>query len=87
MKDLSRFRSTDFKLIVSSATLEAEKFSEYFDGAPIFKIPGRRHPVSIYYTKAPESNFLDASVVTVLQIHLSQPKGSGDVLVFLTGEK
>lgn len=85
VKDLSRYRSEDFRLIVSSATLEAEKFSEYFDGAPIFKIPGRRHPVSVYYTKVPEANFLDATVITILQIHLSQPLGSGDILVFLPG--
>ncbi|KFH10216.1 putative pre-mRNA-splicing factor ATP-dependent RNA helicase, partial [Toxoplasma gondii VAND] len=81
---LCRFRN-DFKLIVSSATLEAEKFSEYFDRAPIFRIPGRRYPVQIYYTKAPEANFIDATVVTVLQIHLTQPLG--DVLVFLPGQQ
>lgn len=86
MKDLSRLRHNDFRLIISSATLEAQKFSEYFDDAPIFKIPGRRHPVSIYYTKAPEANFMDAAVVTILQIHLSQPIGSGDILVFLPGK-
>ncbi|PFH37706.1 putative pre-mRNA-processing protein 8 [Besnoitia besnoiti] len=84
VKDLARFRK-DFKLIVSSATLEAEKFSEYFDNAPIFRIPGRRYPVQIYYTKAPEANFIDATVVTVLQIHLTQPLG--DILVFLPGQQ
>ena len=41
VKDLSRHRVNDFKLLISSATLEAEKFSRYFDDAPIFKIPGR----------------------------------------------
>ncbi|PHJ24317.1 pre-mrna splicing factor rna [Cystoisospora suis] len=84
VKDLARYRK-DFKLIVSSATLEAEKFSDYFDNAPIFRIPGRRYPVQIYYTKAPEANFIDASVVTVLQIHLTQPLG--DILVFLPGQQ
>lgn len=72
-------------MIVSSATLEAEKFSDYFDNAPIFRIPGRRYPVQIYYTKAPEANFIDASIVTVLQIHLTQPLG--DILVFLPGQQ
>ncbi|XP_053991865.1 uncharacterized protein LOC128883485 [Hylaeus volcanicus] len=86
LKDLSRFRKTDFRLIISSATLQAEKFSDYFDGAPIFKIPGRRHPVTIYYTKAPEANYLDATVITILQIHLSQPLNSGDILAFLPGQ-
>ena len=50
VKDIARARK-DFKLLISSATLDAEKFSEYFDDAKIFKIPGRRYPVDIYYTK------------------------------------
>lgn len=77
-QDIARFRP-DIKLLISSATLDAEKFSEYFDGAPIFRIPGRRYPVDILYTKAPEADYLDAAVVTVLQIHVTQP--AGDVLV------
>ncbi|XP_077561883.1 DEAH-box helicase 16 lethal (2) 37Cb isoform X2 [Haemaphysalis longicornis] len=84
VKDIARFRP-DLKLLISSATLDAEKFSEFFDDAPIFKIPGRRFPVDIYYTKAPEADYLDACVVTVLQIHITQPLG--DVLVFLTGQE
>ncbi|CAK9015279.1 Pre-mRNA-splicing factor ATP-dependent RNA helicase DEAH1 (DEAH RNA helicase homolog PRP2) (Protein EMBRYO DEFECTIVE 2733) (Protein ENHANCED SILENCING PHENOTYPE 3), partial [Durusdinium trenchii] len=84
VKDVARFRQ-DLKLIISSATLDAEKFSEYFDNAPIFNVPGRRFPVSIHYTKAPEANYLDACVITVLQIHLTQ--GPGDVLVFFTGQQ
>ncbi|CAB4062845.1 DHX16 [Lepeophtheirus salmonis] len=63
IKDISRFRS-DLKLLISSATLDAEKFSEFFDDAPIFRIPGRRFPVDIYYTKAPEADYIDACVVT-----------------------
>jgi pre-mRNA-splicing factor ATP-dependent RNA helicase DHX16 len=85
VKDIVRFRS-DLKLIISSATLDAEKFSKYFDDASIFMIPGRMFPVDIYYTKAPEGDYVDASVVTVLQIHVSQPL-NGDVLVFLTGQE
>ncbi|KAI3940885.1 hypothetical protein MKW92_011611 [Papaver armeniacum] len=84
VKDISRFRS-DLKLLISSATLDAEKFSDYFDSAPIFKIPGRRFPVDIHFTKAPEPDYLDAAVVTALQIHVTQPPG--DILVFLTGQE
>nr|NVI75406.1 lethal (2) 37Cb [Cucujiformia] len=83
VKDIARFRS-DLKLLISSATLDAQKFSEFFDGAPIFRIPGRRFPVDIYYTKAPEADYVDACVISVLQIHATQPLG--DVLVFLTGQ-
>lgn len=84
VKDIVRFRP-DLKLIISSATLDAEKFSKYFDDASIFMIPGRMFPVDIYYTKAPEADYVDASVVTVLQIHITQPL-NGDVLIFLTGQ-
>ncbi|OUZ99232.1 Helicase [Macleaya cordata] len=83
-KDISRSRS-DLKLLISSATLDAVKFSDYFNSAPIFKIPGRRFPVDIHYTKAPEPDYLDAAVVTVLQIHVTQPLG--DILVFLPGQE
>ncbi|XP_024969222.1 pre-mRNA-splicing factor ATP-dependent RNA helicase DEAH1-like isoform X3 [Cynara cardunculus var. scolymus] len=86
VKDIARFRP-DLKLLISSATLDAEKFSDYFDSAPIFKIPGRRFPVEINYTKAPEADYLDAAIVTALQIHVTQPPGDGDILVFLTGQE
>ena len=43
-------------------------------------------PVDIYYTKNPEADYVDASVVTVLQIHISQAL-DGDILVFLTGQE
>ncbi|KAJ1521071.1 hypothetical protein ONE63_002777 [Megalurothrips usitatus] len=84
VKDIARFRP-DLKLLISSATLDAEKFSAFFDGAPIFRIPGRRFPVDIYYTKAPEADYIDAATVSILQIHATQPLG--DILVFLTGQE
>lgn len=84
VKDIARFR-VDLKLLISSATLDAEKFSEFFDDANIFRIPGRRFPVDIYYTKAPEADYIDGCVVSVLQIHATQPLG--DILVFLTGQE
>ncbi|KAI9913675.1 hypothetical protein PsorP6_005171 [Peronosclerospora sorghi] len=84
IKDIARFRD-DIKIIVASATLDATKFSAYFDDAPIFKIPGRMFPVDILYTKAPEADYLDAAIVTVLQIHITQPLG--DILVFFTGQE
>ena len=76
-------RRRDFKLIVTSATLDADKFSSYFFDCPIFTIPGRTYPVEVLYTKAPEADYMDAALITVMQIHLSEPEG--DVLLFLTG--
>eukprot|EP00850_Spirogloea_muscicola_P010129 SM000058S18559 [mRNA] locus=s58:491455:496651:- [translate_table: standard] len=78
-------RRRDLRLIVTSATLDAEKFSSYFFNCPIFTIPGRTFPVEILYTKAPETDYLDAALITVMQIHLTEPEG--DVLVFLTGQE
>ncbi|XP_077977949.1 ATP-dependent RNA helicase DHX8-like [Glandiceps talaboti] len=75
----------ELKLIVTSATLDAVKFSQYFFEAPIFTIPGRTYPVEILYTKEPETDYLDASLITVMQIHLTEPPG--DILVFLTGQE
>jgi ATP-dependent RNA helicase DHX8/PRP22 len=65
----------DLKLIVTSATLEAEKFSEYFNGCPIFTIPGRTHPVTILYAKAPEQDYLDAALITVMQVRGARMPG------------
>uniref|UniRef100_A0A3P9N5R6 RNA helicase n=1 Tax=Poecilia reticulata TaxID=8081 RepID=A0A3P9N5R6_POERE len=84
IKDIARFRP-DLKVLVASATLDTERFSCFFDEAPVFRIPGRRFPVDIFYTKAPEADYLDACVVSVLQIHVTQPPG--DILVFLTGQE
>ncbi|XP_025424865.1 ATP-dependent RNA helicase DHX8 [Sipha flava] len=75
----------ELKLIVTSATLDAVKFSQYFFEAPIFTIPGRTFPVEVLYTKEPETDYLDASLITIMQIHLREPPG--DVLLFLTGQE
>ena len=64
----------DLKLIVTSATMEAEKYSEYFNKCPVFTVPGRTYPVEILYCKTPESDYLDASLITVMQIHLAEPQ-------------
>lgn len=84
LKDIVRFRQ-DLKLIIASATLDTEKFSEYFDGAPVFVVPGRRFPVTIEYLLEPEPDPLVAAVVTTLKIHTTMPPG--DILIFLTGQE
>ncbi|KIW21177.1 hypothetical protein PV08_01757 [Exophiala spinifera] len=78
-------RRPDMKLIVTSATLDAEKFSEFFNKCPIFTIPGRTFPVEIMYSREPEEDYLDAALTTVMQIHLTEPPG--DILLFLTGQE
>ena len=84
VKDIAKFRP-ELRLLISSATMDAQKFAKFFDDAPIFMIPGRRYPVDIHYTPQPEANYLAAAVTTIFQIHISQ--GKGDILVFLTGQE
>ncbi|PRQ35577.1 putative RNA helicase [Rosa chinensis] len=78
-------RRPDLRLIVTSATLDAEKFSGYFFNCMLFSIPGRTFPYKVNYVKEPESDYLDAALITVLQIHLEEPEG--DILLFLTGQE
>lgn len=78
-------RRKDLKIIVMSATLDAQKFQTYFFNAPLLTVPGRTHPVEIFYTPEPERDYVEAAVRTVLQIHASEPEG--DILLFLTGEE
>lgn len=78
-------RRPDLKLIIMSATLDAEKFQNYFHDAPLLAVAGRTHPVEIYYTPEFQQDYLDAAIRTVLQIHATEDEG--DVLLFLTGEE
>ncbi|KAK4061117.1 uncharacterized protein Triagg1_10456 [Trichoderma aggressivum f. europaeum] len=77
-------RRPDLKIIIMSATLDAQKFQKYFNDAPLLAVPGRTHPVEIFYTPEPERDYVEAAIRTVLQIHASEPEG--DILLFLTGE-
>jgi len=76
----------DLKLVIMSATLDAGKFQTYFDGAPLMNVPGRTHPVEIFYTPEPEKDYLEAAIRTVMQIHMCE-EIVGDVLLFLTGQE
>lgn len=86
-------RRPDLKLIVMSATLDAVKFQKYFGSiaseksgpAPLFKVPGRTHPVEVFYTQEPEPDYVEAAIRTVLMIHRAEEEG--DILLFLTGEE
>ncbi|KAI8922743.1 P-loop containing nucleoside triphosphate hydrolase protein [Entophlyctis helioformis] len=78
-------RRRDMKLIVTSATMNAEKFSRFFGNVAIFTIPGRTFPVDIMFSKNPCEDYVDAAVKQILAIHLSHPPG--DILVFMTGQE
>ncbi|KAI9689676.1 MAG: DEAH-box RNA helicase prp16 [Bogoriella megaspora] len=78
-------RRRDLKLIVTSATMNSDRFSRFYGGAPEFFIPGRTFPVDIQYSKSPCEDYVDAAVKQALAIHVSQ--GPGDILVFMTGQE
>ena len=59
-------KRNDFTLIVTSATLDAEKFAQYFFNCKIFRIPGRNFPVEMFFTKEPESDYLEAALICVM---------------------
>lgn len=73
------------KLIIMSASLDARLFSEYFGGARALRVQGRQHPVAIFYTRKHVSDYLEATLITIFQIHLEE--SPGDILAFLTGQE
>lgn len=77
-------RRRDLRLIVTSATMDSEKFSNFFGNVPIFKIPGRTFPVDILFSKTPCEDYVDGAVKQVLAIHLSHPPG-GIFRRYITG--
>ena len=82
-------RRPELKLIVTSATLDAERFSRHFDGAPVIEVSGRLYPIEVRYRpvqqdKQRERDLPEAIVDAVDECHRNGP---GDVLVFLPGER
>lgn len=78
-------RRRDLKLIVTSATMNSKRFSDFYGGAPEFFIPGRTFPVDIMFHRSPVEDYVDQAVQQVLAIHVSM--GPGDILVFMTGQE
>lgn len=78
-------RRRDLKLIVTSATMNSKRFSDFYGGAPEFFIPGRTFPVDVMFHRSPVEDYVDQAVQQVLSIHVS--KGPGDILVFMTGQE
>lgn len=74
------------KVLVMSATLDAEKFAAFYNDASILYIEGRTHPIRVFHTAEPQEDYIDAALTTILTIHKTQPL-PGDVLVFLSGQE
>ena len=81
----------DLKVVITSATIDAERFSRHFDGAPVIEVSGRLYPVEVRYrpvggdaedtTRDEEEQALADAVAELCR------EGEGDVLVFLPGER
>jgi pre-mRNA-splicing factor ATP-dependent RNA helicase DHX16 len=84
IKDIARFRP-ELRVLIASATMDADRFCAYFDDCPRLDIPGRMHPVALLHAKAPQPDYLEAAVACALHIHANEPLG--DVLIFLTGQE
>jgi len=85
IRDVMR-RRVDLRVIVTSATMNAEKFAEFFGSCPVFTIPGRTFPVDQFYAKNPVEDYVEGAVRQVLQVHIQAPV-PGDILVFMTGQE
>ncbi|KAL4638691.1 hypothetical protein ACB092_03G164200 [Castanea dentata] len=84
MKRLVRMRASNLKVLITSATLDGEKVSNFFSNCPILSVPGKLYPVEILYSNERPTSYLEASLKTALDIHIREPEG--DVLIFMTGQ-
>ncbi|KAH7926795.1 P-loop containing nucleoside triphosphate hydrolase protein [Leucogyrophana mollusca] len=73
------------KIVIMSATLDAEKFSRFYNNARVLYVKGRQHPVQTFHTAASQTDYVDAALRTFFQIHTDKPPG--DVLIFLPGQE
>ncbi len=78
-------RRSDLKLIVTSATMDSQKFADFFGNVPVFTIPGRTFPVDCLYSKTHVEDYVDAAVKQSIQIHLTG--NDGDILIFMPGQE
>ena len=83
LRQLQEKRS-NLRLVIMSATLQIDLFMGYFKNPHLVTIPGRQYPVDILYSKIAEPDYIDAAMLTCLQIH--EEEVDGGVLVFLPGQ-
>ncbi|TPP65967.1 Pre mRNA splicing factor ATP dependent RNA [Fasciola gigantica] len=79
-------RRNDLRLLITSATMDAERFAQFFGDCPIFRIPGRTFPVDIQFSKTTVMDYVDAAVKQAIQVHLGSPP-EGDILIFMPGQE
>ncbi|XP_020683383.1 probable pre-mRNA-splicing factor ATP-dependent RNA helicase DEAH4 [Dendrobium catenatum] len=84
MKRLVKMRSSNLKVLITSATLDGVKVSKFFSDCPILNVPGQLFPVEKLYSSERPKNYIDSSMRTALDIHSRELPG--DILIFMTGQ-
>ncbi|CAA7396407.1 unnamed protein product [Spirodela intermedia] len=84
MKRLVKLRSSNLKVLITSATLDGVKVSKFFSSCPVLNVPGTLFPVEKLYSRERPTNYIESSLKTALDIHTTEP--SGDILIFMTGK-
>lgn len=80
-------RRPDLKLIITSATIDVERFSKHFDNAPIVEVSGRTYPVEVRYRPIAEEEEQDQLQGILNAVDELQAEGRGDILIFMNGER
>ena len=80
-------RRRDLKVIITSATIDVERFSKHFNNAPIIEVSGRTYPVEVRYRPVVEEDDQDQLQDILNAVDELQAEGRGDILIFLNGER
>ena len=80
-------RRPDLKVIITSATIDVERFSKHFNNAPIIEVSGRTYPVEVRYRPVAEDDDQDQLQGILNAVDELQAEGRGDILIFMNGER
>ena len=80
-------RRRDLKLIITSATIDVERFAKHFNNAPIIEVSGRTYPVEVRYRPVAEEDDQDQLQGILNAVDELQAEGHGDILIFMNGER
>lgn len=80
-------RRRDLKLIITSATIDVERFSKHFNNAPIIEVSGRTYPVEVRYRPVVEEDDQDQLQGILNAVDELQAEDRGDILIFMNGER
>ena len=80
-------RRRDLKLIITSATIDVERFAKHFNNAPIIEVSGRTYPVEVRYRPVVEEDDQDQLQGILNAVDELQAEGRGDILIFMNGER